>query len=111
MKIHMLMLSLLIFCGVVACSANSDNQPQHSTPTESQQDIEQRLEQAEQRIQELEAGESSRCEHCNGTGRLTCGWCEGDGEMDSFSGDSYRCERCSGKGWIECGYCGGDGKK
>ncbi len=45
------------------------------------------------------------CAECDGTGRIECDVCEGEGEYNSEV-----CTSCNGEGDMECPYCGGTGE-
>jgi len=45
------------------------------------------------------------CADCDGTGRVECDVCEGEGEYNSKV-----CMACNGDGGMECPDCGGSGE-
>jgi len=47
---------------------------------------------------------TSVCAECDGSGRMECNHCEGDGEINSTT-----CPKCNGDGGIECNECSGTG--
>lgn len=55
------------------------------------------------------------CSNCNGTGKIVCPSCGGDGleEKDvvyNFHDRFSSCQGCNGDGEITCPYCNGTGK-
>lgn len=50
------------------------------------------------------------CYHCNQTGQVKCGACDGTGKVWGVLGkQKVNCTMCSGTGKRPCAYCGGDG--
>lgn len=56
------------------------------------------------------SGKSAACATCHGTGKTTCTWCKGTGQM-SAAGTSYTCITCKGTGLMKCLGCLGTGQK
>ncbi|GEM_PF-6832878 len=53
---------------------------------------------------------SSQCYPCKGTGRVTCGGCNGKG-YNPYSKNRSTCTICRGSGTTRCYVCGGTGRR